>query len=353
MPDWTKSMKQTFEYYSVDPDTWRDKEKISNIKKCSITRDQSVDTLGNASFDIDGIIESDTYVRPYLVTFQNGVRERFCLGTFLAQSPSESFDGKVSSQTVDAYTPLIELTEKKPPLGYSIFKDSKIMQTAYDICREKMRAPVVKPDSTKTLYSDFVADTSDTWLSFISDLIKNDKQNLAYDDLCRVIFSPTQSIDSLQPVWTYTVDNTSILYPDFTIDRDLFSIPNVVTVIYSASDMVYSVTVKNDDENSPTSIQARGREIEYLDTNPSVLGNPTKKMIDQYAEDLLKSLSTVSYKFTYKHGYCPVRLGDCVRIEYPTLGLRGAKAVVTSQTISCDTGCEVDETASCTKRYWG
>ena len=25
MPDWTKSMQQTFEYYVVDPNTWKDK----------------------------------------------------------------------------------------------------------------------------------------------------------------------------------------------------------------------------------------------------------------------------------------------------------------------------------------
>lgn len=353
MPDWTKTMKQTFEYYSVDPNTWHDVAKIQNITKCSVTRDSSVDTLGNATFDINGVLENDTYIRPYLVTFQNGIRERFCLGTFLAQSPTETSDGKVSSQSIDAYTPLIELTEKKPPLGYSIFKNSKIMQTAYDICSEKMRAPVVKPDSTKTLYSDFTANTDDTWLTFLSDLIQNDKCSFAFDDLCRVIFSPTQTIDSLQPVWTYTRGNSSILYSDFTIDRDLFSIPNVVTVVYSASDMVYSVTVKNEDENSPTSIQSRGREIEYLDTNPSVLGNPTKPMIDKYAEDLLKSLSTISYKFTYDHGYCPVRLGDCVRIDRPDIGLNGVKAMVTSQTIDCDTGCKVSETAVCTKRFWG
>ena len=353
MPDWTKTMTQSFEYYTVDPATWHDKEKIHNITSSSINRDSSSSTLGNASFDINGTIDNDTYVRSYLVTVQNGVRERFCLGTFLAQSPTVSFDGKVSSRTIDAYTPLIELTEKYPSLGYSIFKGANIMQTAYDICSENLRAPVVKPNSTRTLYSDFIANTSDTWLTFITDLIKNDKQYLGFDDLGRVIFCPSQSIDAMQPVWTYTSGNSSILYPDFTIDHDLFSVPNVVTVIYSSSDLSYTVTVKNDDENSATSIQARGREIEYVDTSPSVLGNPTKDMIDQYAKDLLKSLSTVSYKLTYKHGYCPVRLGDCVRIDYPELGLNGLKAVVTTQNITCSTGCEVDETAACTKRYWG
>lgn len=353
MPDWTKSMQQTFEYYTVDPSTWYEKEKLQNVTSSSITRDSSQDTLGSATFDITGSLDNDTYIRPYLVTIQNGIRERFCLGTFLAQTPSQSFDGKVATSSIDAYTPLIELTEKYPPVGYSIFKNTSIMETAYELCREKMRAPVVKADTTKKLYADFVANTDDTWLTFLKDLIANNKQNFGFDDMYRVIFTPTQELASLQPVWTYDSSNSSILYPDVSVEHDLFSVPNVVTVIYSASDLYFTVTVKNDDPNSATSTVNRGREIEHVDTNPSVLGNPTKEMVEQYANDLLKSLSTIEYKITYKHGYCPVRLGDCVRIDYPSFGLNGIKAKVTSQSISCSTGCEVDETAVYTKRYWG
>lgn len=28
MPDWKKSMQQTFEYYIVDPGTWKDKNRL-------------------------------------------------------------------------------------------------------------------------------------------------------------------------------------------------------------------------------------------------------------------------------------------------------------------------------------
>ena len=52
MPDWSKSMQQTFEYYVVDPGTWRDKQRIDTIKSCSIQRDSGLDTLGSATIDI-------------------------------------------------------------------------------------------------------------------------------------------------------------------------------------------------------------------------------------------------------------------------------------------------------------
>ena len=52
MPDWSASMQQTFEYYVVDPITWRDTEKITNVKSSSITRDSDAETLGSASIDV-------------------------------------------------------------------------------------------------------------------------------------------------------------------------------------------------------------------------------------------------------------------------------------------------------------
>ena len=39
MVDWTKSMQQTFEYYIVDPSTWKDTRLLNNVKSCTIDRD--------------------------------------------------------------------------------------------------------------------------------------------------------------------------------------------------------------------------------------------------------------------------------------------------------------------------
>ena len=123
MPDWTKPMQQTYEYYIVDPATWRDTERLMNVKMgATISRDADADTLGSASFDLSESI-GECYIRTYLVTIQNGIRERFPLGTHMVQTPSEEFDGKAKSVSVDAYTPLIELKENPLPLGFSIRKD--------------------------------------------------------------------------------------------------------------------------------------------------------------------------------------------------------------------------------------
>lgn len=404
MPDWKASMRQTFEYYIVDPNTWKDMQLVDTIKSCSIKREADKDTLGSATIKITDSV-GECYMRVYLITNQNGVTEKHPLGTFLVQTPSSSYDGKTRDVTMDAYTPLLELKEKQPPLGYYVPKsvyykvtmdgdtfiktDEKLesvmgvvlegavtttgeqvfkqtlsgvdtyyclpettMDLAYRLTRENVRAPVVRTECLTPLHHDFVSETDDTWFSFLNDLIANANCEFALDELGRILFAPKQDTNSLQPIWTYTDDNSSILYPELTMDHDMYMIPNVVEVVYSTGDDILYATARNEDENSPTSVQNRGREIIHRITDPEMIGAPTQAQIDDYADRLLRELSTIEYTVTYSHGYCPVRLGDCVRLNYASAGIKNVKAKVVSQSIECGTGCKVTESAVFTTKLW-
>lgn len=352
MANWLESMNQTFEYYIVDPGTWRDKKKIDNVKSCTISRDSSAETLGSATIDVTESL-GECYVRIYLITIQNGVREKHPLGTFLVQTPSSNFDGKIKSVSLDAYTPLLELKESPPPIGFSILKNANIMENAYKLVREHSRAPVVETVNSTILHGDFVANTDDTWMSFLIDLIAAADYEFSLDELGRILFAPKQDTASLQPVWTYTDDNSSILYPDLDISHDLYDVPNVVEVVYSRGAGCYHARVVNDDSNSPTSTVNRGREIVRRVPDPDIGGDPTDEQIQAYAKRLLRSLSSLEYTITYTHGYCPVRLGDCVRLNYEAAGLTNIKAKVISQSIKCQTDCPVTEKAVFTVKLWG
>ena len=352
MVDWLSSMQQTFEYYIVDPATWKDAKKIENVKSCSISRDSDAGTLGSANINITESV-GECYVRIYLITIQNGTKERHPLGTFLVQTPSTSFDGKVRNLSMDAYTPLLELKETKPPLGYSVMKGTNIMTIARQLTQENTRAPVVPASCDTNLFSDFVAETDDSWLTFLTDLLLNAKYSYDLDEMGRILFAPEQDTASLQPVWTYNDDNSSILYPNLNMDHDLYGIPNIVEVIYSHGNGYYYSRVVNDDSNSPTSTVNRGREIIHRVSDPDLIGDPTENQIDEYANRLLRELSSLEYTITYTHGYCPVRVGDCVRFNYSRADLKNVKAKVISQTIKCEPGCPVTEKAVFTNRLWG
>ena len=419
MVDWTASMEQTFKFYVVDPVTWKDTTEFKNVKTATINRDASLETLGSATFDVTESV-GECYIRAYLITVQNGVEEKHALGTFMVQTPTSTFDGRVRTVSMDAYTPLLELKEKQPAIGYYVPKGNDVMEQAHILTRDNTRTPVNKPaiPSTELSY-DFIADTNDTWLTFISDLLSaayvstcygvniqngeyvrtnkivdsnsilsrekldaikttsNDqvfkgslsdgteilycvisntnKYKFDLDEMGRILFVPEQDAASLRPVWTYNDDNSSILHPSLSMNHDMYGIPNVVEVLYSDGNVVYYSKAVNDDPNSPIStdkITGRGREIVHRVTNPTLYGSPTQERVDEYAEQLLRDMSSVEYTITYTHGYCPVRVGDCVRLNYTRAGLKNIKAKVISQSIKCEPGCPVTETAVFTNKLW-
>lgn len=359
MADWTKAMSQTFEFYKVDPVTWRDMERLYNVEGCTISRDSEADTLGSATIDVGGIID-ECYVRVYLVTSQNGVTERHPLATVLVQSPTTDFDGKTKKASMDAYTPLIELKEKQPPIGFYIPKDENIMKWVYKSTKDNLRAPVVSAECPKKLEDVFVAETEETWIKYLQTLMAKAEYTYALDELGRVLFAPHQDTASLQPVWTYDDSNSSILYPEITISRDIFDIPNVIEVVYSKDRGSVYARVVNDDPNSPVSTVNRGREILHRETNPKFGSGesdtpaiPSQEMLEEYARRLLKEMSTIEGTLSYTHGYCGTRLWDCVRLNYKAAGLTNVKAKIISQSIKCTPGCPVSEKAVFTAKLWG
>ena len=128
----------------------------------------------------------------------------------------------------------------------------------------------------------------------------------------------------------------------------------MVEVIYANGGYYHYAVAINDDVNSPVSTVNRGRIIKRRITNPDLVGVPPKDstQVQEYAEQTLRDLSTVEYTVSYRHGYCSVRLGDCVRLNYSRAGLTDIKAKVISQSIKCEPGCPVDEKAVFTVKLW-
>lgn len=353
MPDWTRSMKQTYSFYIVDPNTWKDKEKADLIESCTITRDLEADTLGSATIQSD-MDFSDKYIRTYLETEQDGIKEKTCLGTHIFQSPSMNYRATRRSSSQDGYTPLIELSENFPPYGYSLRKGDNILTIAKTLITEHGRAPVVETIANETLYDNFISNTSDTWLTFLNDLIRNADYHLGLDPDGTILFEKNQATDALTPIWMFNDDNSSILYPDVSVTRDLYGVPNSVEVVYSSTDQVVPLVAYaiNDSPSSLVSTVNRGRLVTYRDTSPDVVEGINQQQLDEYAKNRLKEMSSLEYTVTYKHGYCPVRLGDCVMLNYKQAGLNNVKAKVIRQTINCESGCTVEETSVFSKQLW-
>lgn len=277
MPDWTKSMQRTYEYYLVDPLSWCDKSRITCVKSSTIERDSSEATNGHATLEVTESL-NECYVRIYMVVIQKGVTEKFPLATVLAQTPGNDFDGKIAIMSVDAYMPLVELKETLPPYGFTVMKNANIMENACKNIQEHMRAPLIITESKKTLVENFVSNTDDTWLSFNSDLIAKADFSFSTDEMGTVTFSPKRELEAMQPVVTFGDDEHSILQPSISTEYDLYGVPNVVEVIYSGDNQFFKSRIENNDPTSITSTVNRGREILYRDTNPNITGTVSQSM---------------------------------------------------------------------------
>jgi len=347
-------MQQTFEFFKVDPATWKNTSQINTIISCSINNDLNNDLISTASIECEEEL-GECYVRVYLKCVQDGVTYSFPFGTYLAQSPETTFDGRYQKISVDAYSPLIELKDSKPPFGYAALSGDNIMDLAGQLVSEHVRCPVVKVTGCETtLNSNFVSDfENDTYYSFVHDIIANANYHFSLDELGRILFAPDQKVSALRPVWTFNDGNSSILYPDISRSRDLYGIPNVVEVLCSYGSGYKFYRAENHESNSPVSIENRGREIIHRVNNPPTLVSPSDAEIKHYAEKLLESLTKEESTITYKHGYCGTSIGRAVRLNYERAGIKNVIAMVVSQTIECKPGCMVTEKAVYTTKMWG
>ena len=178
MIDWSRQMSQDFEHWVVNPNTWTDSRKLDYVNSCSIKYDASAETIGTATFTSYERL-SECYVRVYLIAKQNGIEYKIPLGTNLVQTPSVKYDGFVKSMNINAYSPLVELKSNSPSIGYSIMKDTNVatmFNSAYSSNCRALLTDVYTSD--KKVFSNFVAEDDDSWLSFLNSLLNMDDRYL-------------------------------------------------------------------------------------------------------------------------------------------------------------------------------
>lgn len=349
--DYSGSVQRIYEFYKVDPISWLDTgSPIKIIRDCSITRDSTTNTKENATFNIDNVV-GEFYIRVYMVSIQNHIKYKEPLGTFLLQTPAISFDGKVKNMTANAYSSLLELDEKIPGPGFTINGDNPL-ESIKNIVSENARAPLVATVTGSLSNGSFVSNDSDTWLSYLTELLDAIDYEFALDGYGKILLPPIININDMQPKWTYIDDENSILLPDITMNKDIYKIPNVLQVISSNSEDGKIVEVINDDINSQLSIQQRGRKIVKRIEAPEIYVGSSDEILYDYAKKQLKQMSTVDCTINYTHGYNNTRVGDCIRIKYRKAGFDDIKAKIQSQTIQCTPACTVNEVAICSINLW-
>ena len=349
MIDWTRGMAQTFEFREVDPATWQDARPLACITSAEMEFDSESDTGGRATFESSEDL-GERYVRAYLVAQQDGsAPERVPLGTFLTQTSSKDADGAFSRYRLEAYTPLLELSDDMPPLGFSVPAGSDSVTAAADLAALHCRAPVAASPVSQALSEPFSAEPDETWLQFLSALLAKAGLSLAPDAMGRICMVPRRDPGSIAPVRGFRDDESSVMCADVSETRDLYGVPNTVEVVLPGEASGTSARAVCGDAGNPASTVARGRTVLARDTSPDAPdglgGAAAEAWLAEEARRQLAEKCSASREAVYTRGFDPaVRVGDCVALDIAAAGVR-VRAVVTRQRVVLGEGCLVEETA--------
>lgn len=346
--DWTRGYRQSFEFYRVDPATWLDAAPLTMVRSCKVTRSLSASLPESASFEMDDRIGGEAYIRVYMEceSFSTGDKARECIGTFLVPRPDADMDGKTIGYSCDGYSPLKELDDDMPPVGYSTAAGADPVAEACRLASEHSRLAVSAASSGVRLSEPVTANDSDSWLDYIRALAAKGGHRIAQDARGRMLFVPERDVTSLRPSWTYRDDGRSIMLPDVSDEWDMGGACNRVEVTYTSDGSSMVGTAENDDGDSELSLPARGRTV--LERAKSDLDSPTQEQLDAEALSKLKESSSIKRTISFRHAYTPTRPGDCVAIDYRrhAFAVRGR---VSKQELACNTGLTVDEEITTTE----
>ena len=139
-----------------------------------------------------------------------------------------------------------------------------------------------------------------------------------------------------EPTAYFDPIDVDVLETSLTITNDWYDCPNVFRAVQGS----FSATARDDNPDSPLSIQNRGREIWYEENGSTPY---TGESLQQYANRRLLEEQQVSISASYSRRYVPgINVTDLVSIRYPGQGLNGYY-YISSQNISLEYAATVSE----------
>jgi len=325
--DWSKGFSASYVLMTVNPTTWEDEQEYPIIEG-SVDSDISADLLVSADVVMDQPI-GEKWVRVYLIATQNGGAERVPIFTGLTSEPSRKIKGKTTTYNMSCYSVLKPAADRLVPLGYYAQAGSEGAAVAASLLKECGLRVTYTPGGAY-LPMAIIAEAGETYLTMVQRIVNALGWRVKIDGKGRVDICPYDS----KVVADFST-STDMLEPEVTDEQDWYSCPNVLRVTCDN----YSVTVKDEDPNSPLSIPRRGREIWKAESVNSVAD------LGQYALARLKELQSPARSLDYTRRFDPnVMPGDVVRISYPAQDINGVFRVA-SQSIDLEYGARTKEVA--------
>lgn len=310
MVDYSKGYSALCYAERVDPATWRDvgviRLKGGTIKREATGKRQSAD-LACVNYHID----VEQWVRVYMDVKQDGAAAHVPLFTGLATSPDDDINGTRVSNSLTCYSVLKPAEDVLLPRGWY----APAGMDGAELVRQLLSvspAPVVVTDGAPVLSGSIIAEDGESNLSMADRILDAIGWRIRIDGDGTIRVMPP----AREPSVRFDPLVNDVIESKIKVSADWYSCPNVFMAV--AGDV--TGVARDDDPDSPLSVQNRGREVWKRESCTL----SADESVAEYAQRRLRESQRVRQTVSYTRRYIPdVMPGDIVGLNYPEQGLTG------------------------------
>lgn len=329
--NWAKGFSALYYITIVDPQTWRDIERVE-ITGGSVSRTDS-NLIESADIDCVQYDKGEQWIRLYLDAKQEGSDTAHTpLFTGLATSPASNLNNQLITNNLECYSVLKPADDVPVQRGYYVNKNTDCTMLIKNELLKDTPAPVVIDGEAPKLQQTLLAENNESKLSMAIKLLTaiNWRFRITGEGtihICPVEQDAAVSFDTLE---------TDVVEPKISVKYDWFKCPNVFMAVIDG----ITYTARDDDPNSVLSTVSRGREIWKVEDNPTL---NTGETATQYVKRRLKELQTAVMSISYNRRFYPdITVGDRIKMNFPAQGVTGIFQI-TSNNFSLNYGATVSE----------
>ena len=337
-----------FRYMRVSRSTGNETERIQVLRGGSISRNQDTSIKETATCEVVGALDLGAdMVRVYAdIEWRDGTECSECLGTFIPAQPELAIHGRYTTGTINLSGRLHEVESDLEPLVVASgtvcvdYVTEWLEDAGFEVICSDSSTYALSSAQSYGLGLNSEVTTEIGMLNALLDLAGF--SSLGTDPYGRVLLSKYVEPAERPVAWEFTEGPSAKFLQEMTRERDTSEVPNIVFTVYNGDDETYVGYAE--DKDSEFSYASRGYNhrdgYEYSDLPEGDDEDEMQETADAKAASLLATAQSVIHRLTFTHMYCPIALGDCVTVDFPSADVSMSGAVRT-QTITLSAGCPV------------
>lgn len=252
-------------------------------------------------------------VRPVMEI--DGVEEE-PLGVFIPSAPVEQWDEGGGRQEIELLDRTSIIAQDYVPTTYTIKKDSNVVSEVRKLIASTGERVGSLTKSNETTNADMMWGAGTNKLTIINELLDSAGYFALWADGNGQFRVEKYRSPKDRPVVYQMLDSGDSIYiPTFSIDRDIYEIPNrvIMTAQGAGESEGWTAVATNENEKSPFSYQRRGRWVTDVQLG---IEATSEENLQTKAERRLRQLSSTQATVEVQHAPVPgLRVNDVIRFR--------------------------------------